>query len=59
MMLPPMQDCTIRGSVHATDAAWEGLLRPSNKILDPEQATDFPMEEGPFVFTPDPYRRKQ
>lgn len=49
----------MRGTVHASDAAWAGILHPSNRLLDPEQPTDFPPEEGPFRFVPNPYTRKQ
>lgn len=45
--------------MHATDAAWAGILHPSNTLADPEQPTDFPPEEGPFRFVPDRYNRKQ
>ncbi|PSC73819.1 Small glutamine-rich tetratricopeptide [Micractinium conductrix] len=54
-----VQESTLRGSVHATEAAWAGILHPSNTILDPEQPTDFPPEEGPFRWVPNPYTRKQ
>ena len=53
------QDCTVRGSVHATEGAWAGILHPSNRLEQPEGPTDFPPEEGPFRFTPNPYTRKQ
>lgn len=55
----PMQESIVRGSVHATEAAWEGILHPSNSLLDPEQPTDFPPEEGPFRFVPNRFTRKQ
>jgi hypothetical protein len=54
-----VQETTVRGSVHASDAAWQGILHSSNRIMDPEQPTDFPPEEGPFRFVPNPYKRKQ
>ncbi|PRW57622.1 tetratricopeptide repeat 1 [Chlorella sorokiniana] len=53
------RDCTVQGLVHATEAAWQGILHPSNKLLDPECPTDFPPEVGPFVFEPNPFTRKQ
>lgn len=49
----------MRGSVHATDAAWSGILHASNRLADPEGPTDFPPEEGPFRFVPDRWRAKQ
>lgn len=57
--LVPMQGSTLRGTVHAADAAWQGILHPSNRLLDPELPADFPRDQGPFRFTPDPYKRKQ
>ena len=54
-----LQESHIRGSVHATERAWEGILHPTNCIEDPEQPTDFPPEEGPFKFVPNRYTRKQ
>lgn len=55
----PVQECTLKGLVHATDAAWEGVLHDTNVMLDPDQPADFPPEEGPFKFVPNPYTRKQ
>lgn len=55
---PSASKCSIKGTVHATDAAWEGLFGRGNTFLDPEQPTDFPPEEGPFRFVPNPYTRK-
>lgn len=49
----------MRGLVHATEVAWPGLLRGSNRLLDPEGPTDFPPEEGPFRFVPNRFTRKQ
>lgn len=57
--VPTVRQCTIRGSVHATEGGWEGILHPSNVLSDPDQPTDFPEEEGPFRFVPDRFRRKQ
>eukprot|EP00887_Chlorella_sp_A99_P007902 scaffold12.g7902.t1 len=54
-----VRDCTIRGSVHATELAWQGILHASNTLADPEQPTDFPPEEGPFRFVPNRFTRKQ
>ncbi|GAB4818117.1 hypothetical protein N2152v2_005163 [Parachlorella kessleri] len=54
-----VQESHIRGSVHATEQAWEGILHPTTCIEDPEQPTDFPLEEGPFKFVPNRYTRKQ
>jgi len=54
--------CVLHGTVHATDTAWKGLIEcvdPGNKFVDPENPTDFPAEEGPFRFVPNPYTRKQ
>jgi hypothetical protein len=59
LLLPPLQESSVRGSVHATEAAWQGILHPSNSLLDPEQPTDFPPEEGPFRFVPNRFTRKQ
>lgn len=55
----PLQDSGIAGSVHATEAAWAGILHPSNRLDGPEGPTDFPPEEGPFRFTPNRFTRKQ
>lgn len=51
--------CVIKGSLHATDAAWRGLLSvdTENTFLDPDVPTDFPPESGPFIFVPSPYTR--
>ena len=51
----------MRGSVHASDAAWQqgGILHPSNTLRDPQQPTDFPAEQGPFRFVPNRFTRKQ
>ncbi|KAL4457278.1 hypothetical protein ABPG75_012143 [Micractinium tetrahymenae] len=54
-----VRESKIQGSVHATEAAWAGILHPSNTLADPDQPTDFPPEEGPFRFVPDRFTRKQ
>lgn len=72
---PMAKSCVIKGTVHAPDAAWKGLLGDesssgsggnvnvtssgSNRIEDPDVPTDFPPEEGPFRFVPNKYTRKQ
>ena len=64
--------CMIKGMVHASDDAWQGILRVGksggskgvenllkNKLMDPDGPTDLPDEEGPFRFIPNKYTRKQ
>ena len=46
---------TIKGTVHATDEAWKGLLNDENIFEDPDNPTDFPLETGPFVWNPPRY----
>lgn len=58
-MLTHVQGCVFKGTAHATDAAWEGLLAGSNRFIDPDGPTDFPPEEPPFIFVPNKYTRKQ
>lgn len=56
------KNCVIKGTVHASDIAWQGLLGNSilnNRLLPPDNPTDFPPEEGPFKFIPNKYTRKQ
>jgi hypothetical protein len=49
---------TIKGTVHAGEGAWKELLDGGNVFEDPDGATDFPPEEGPFRFVPDRFGRK-
>jgi tetratricopeptide (TPR) repeat protein len=49
--------CVIKGTVHAGDGVWGELLTGSNSFEDPEGATDFPPEEGPFRFVPSRFTR--
>ena len=51
--------CAFTGSVHATDHAWKGFVSSEkhNVFSYPEHPTDFPPEEGPFVFIPDRFTR--
>lgn len=67
--------CVLKGMVHASDDAWQGILRVDkggrdhggkvvenilkNKLVDPDGPTDLPDEEGPFRFIPNKYTRKQ
>ncbi|KAL4421167.1 hypothetical protein ABPG77_003350 [Micractinium sp. CCAP 211/92] len=54
-----VRESRVHGTVHATEAAWAGILHPSNSMDGPDQPTDFPPEEGPFRFVPDRFTRKQ
>ena len=49
----------MEGSIHATDAAWEGIWQAGNELIDAAEPRDLPDESGPFVFVPNQYTRKQ
>ena len=49
------RSCRIKGTVHAGDAIWKGLLSNENQFEEPDEPTDFPIEEGPFVWNPPKY----
>lgn len=54
------QGCHIEGALHMTPAQLQALQGGRNSILPPPDAaaTSLPLEEGPFVFMPDPFTRK-
>lgn len=51
--------CRVEGTVHATDAAWEGIWQDSNQLVEAHEPRDLPPESGPFVFVPNRFTRKQ
>ena len=54
------QDTTIDGQVQCTASAWSGITRDaSNAWLEPKQPVSLPPEEGPFLWDPLWYERKQ
>lgn len=53
------QHTTIDGVVHASEPTWRSLSKGSNVVLEPEDPTELPLEEGCFKFEPDRFTRKQ
>jgi hypothetical protein len=57
--LPSISSSIIEGMIQATDDAWEGICKESNKFIEPLKSVELPSEEGPFQFEPIWYQRKQ
>jgi hypothetical protein len=54
-----MKSCTVHGVVQATDAAWQGIRNGTNQLVEPDEPTQLPPEEGCFKFEADRFTRKQ
>mmetsp|Transcript_19063 Transcript_19063/g.36419 ORF Transcript_19063/g.36419 Transcript_19063/m.36419 type:complete len:640 (+) Transcript_19063:53-1972(+) len=54
-----MKNCKVQGVIQATDTSWQGIRNGTNQIIEPEEPTQLPAEEGPFKFEADRYTRKQ
>lgn len=54
------QGCQIEGALHMAPRQLEALQGGGNAIVPPADAAacSLPMEEGPFVWTPDPFTRR-
>lgn len=54
-----MKSCTVHGVVQATDPAWAGIRNGTNQLVEPDDPTQLPAEEGCFKFEADRFTRKQ